>query len=239
MSTIKVTAEVKQEIERYKQFMLAHEHTTQTALGYSTYLSRYLRKKPPDESVPLQESITAFLESQRTSIPPPSFKGCRAALYLYFKMATGESFPKRKQTNQNPEIELVLNQFYAHSTNIKRIQPSTAIGDISFVRHFLEHVSHDMSCRIESITAHEIRDFVVQKLTHLSDSSKGSAATAIRNFFRYRKFEGFPVHESIFLIPLFPAVWKNSTFPTTIDKDVFDALSEVPNQNTPTGNPAL
>ena len=96
---------------------------------------------------------------------------------------------------------------------------------------FLEHTS----CQIENITAHEIRDYVIEQLARLSDSSKGSAVTAIRNFFRFRKFDGFMVHDSIFLVPLSPAVWKNTAFPKTIDFNSFSILADVPKQNTAIG----
>jgi site-specific recombinase XerD len=235
MSTIKVNAEVKQEIDRYKQFMLTHEYTTKTALGYSTYLSRFLRLSAHSVTDPLLERITVFLESQRECNPPCIFKECRAAMRLYFKMETGENFPKRPSKVRNPEIELILDQFYDHSISIKRIRSATALSDISFIRSFLEYISKDAHCCLDSVTAHEIRDFVVEHLEHLSAASKGSVVTAIRNFFRYRKFEGFPVHESIFMLPLSPAVWKNSAFPMTIDEDVFNHLSEIPDRNTPTG----
>ena len=235
MPTIKMTAEVRQEIERYKQFMLAHEYTTKTALGYSTYLSRFLRLSPHDVTDSLLERIIVFLESQRECNPPCVFKECRAAMRLYFKMETGENFPKRPTKVRNPEIELILEQFYDHSISIKRIRSATALSDISFIRSFLEYISERTRCCLDSVTAHEIRDFVVEQLAHLSDASKGSVVTAIRNLFRYRKFEGLPVHESIFMLPLSPAVWKNSAFPTTIDEDTFKHLPEIPDRNTPTG----
>jgi len=235
MSTIKVTAEVKQEIDRYKQFMLECEYTEGTALGYSTYLSRFLRLPLHKAAESLLERITAFLEAQRECNIPGVFKECRAAMRLYYKMETGANFPKRPPKVRNPEIELILNQFYDHSISVKRIQPATALGDASYIRSFLEYIADGTFCCMDSVTAHEIRDFVVEQLAHLSDSTKGSAVTAIRNFFRFRKFNGFSVHESIFMIPLSPAVWKNSAFPTTINEDVFNRLPEIPDRNTPTG----
>ena len=236
MSTIKLTVEVKQEIDRYRQFMMEHEFTERTALGYSTYLSRFLRLTPSYKAKSsLLESITVFLESQRECSTLGVFNECRAALRLYYKMETGENFPKRPPKTRNPEIEFILNQFYDHSIGVKRIQSTTALGDISFIRSFLEYVLGSNHCNMDSVTAHEIRDFVIEQLAHLSDSTKGSAVKAIRNFFRYRMFEGFQVHESIFMLPLSPAVWKNSAFPTTIDEDAFNCLSEIPDRNTPIG----
>ena len=89
MSTIKVTARIKEEIDRYRKFMLEHEYTSETALGYSTYLSRFLRLSPSQTAAPLLDSIDVFLESQRECNTQSLFKECRAALRLYFKMVTG------------------------------------------------------------------------------------------------------------------------------------------------------
>jgi site-specific recombinase XerD len=69
----------------------------------------------------------------------------------------------------------------------------------------------------------------------LKDSSKGIEVTTLRNFFRFQKLEGMLVHDSIFLLPLSPAVWKKSAFPKTMDEGVFDELCKVPNTNTSTG----
>jgi len=150
-------------------------------------------------------------------------------------MITGESFPKRLSKEPNPEVDIITRNFYEYSINVKRIQPSTALSDISWVQKFLEHIPECKLNRLDSITAHEIRDYVINCLAHLSDSTKGDAVTALRNFFRFRRFEGDSVHESIFLLPLAPAAWKNAAFPTTINESVFNDLHELPNENTPTG----
>ena len=235
MPTIKVIPEIQQEIYNYRRFMLDNEYTDHTALGYSTYLSRFLRLTSLSETNSLQEQVYQFLEKQRLCIPNGTYKECRAAIRLYYKMVTGGSLPKPPRAENNPEIEAILNRFYDYSIDIKRIQQTTALGEISWIRRFLQHTYGEVSCRFESITANGIRDFVMDQLAHLSDSSKGGAVTAIRNFFRFLKFDGIPIHESIFLLPLSPAVWKNAAFPTTIDESVFNRLHEVPREDTPSG----
>jgi len=234
MPTIKVTTEVKRELDRYRQFMLENEYTPQIATGYRTYLSRFLRRSPRDGLNPLEKSITDFLEEQR-ECDPGNFKECRAAVYLYFKMIAGKSFPKHPPKECNPKIEAIVEAFIDYSINIKRIKPNSAKREAAGVRKFLDFFTNNEKCRLEEITAHNIREFVVEHLAHLKDSSKGREVTAIRNFFRYRKFAGLPVHESIFLLPLSPAVWKSSAFPITMDESVFDNLNEIPDTNTLTG----
>jgi site-specific recombinase XerD len=237
ISTIKVSPEIRQELDRYREFMLAHEYTAQTVTGYCVYLSRFLRGREPsaDLNSPLDEKVGAFLKEQCQS-SQKTFKECRAALLLYYKMVAGESLKKTGAQQQNPEIEALIQQFYDYLVNVKRIRRSSAERYASEVRSFLGYVaaSKDISC-LESMTAHDIREFVVKGISHLSDVSKGGVVTAIRNYFRFRKFAGMTVHESIFLIPLSPAVWKKSAFPKTMDESVFDHLHDVPDVRTRTG----
>jgi site-specific recombinase XerD len=234
MSPFKLTPEVQREIDSYKQFMQNNEYSANTALGYSTYLSRFLRLPPNAHERPLKERVASFLTDQH-ECNPASFKDCRAALRLYIKMVTGECFTRHKPIESKEEIETVLKRFYDYSLDIKRIQPGTAQSEVSHIRSFLKYATDNSQIRIESFTANEIRDYVVDCLATLKNSSKGRLITSIRNFFRFLKFEGIPVHESVFLIPLSPAVWKNGAVPTTIEESVFNNLHEVPDGDTPIG----
>lgn len=234
MPTIKVKPEVKREIDLYRRYMMAHEYTAQSTLGYSTYVSRFLRWHEQNQGNSLQQDIRGFLDKQQ-ECSPKVYKECRAAVYLYYKMVTGENFPKRPPKKHNPEIETILDMFYDYSINIKHIRPHSAEREVSSIRNFLEHISSDGSQRLENITASDIREYLIKRLSHLKDSSKGREVTGIRNFFRFQRFEGAPVHESIFLLPLSPAVWKKSAFPKTMDEEIFNSLSEVPDTSTATG----
>ena len=64
MPTFKITEEVKHQINQYKQFMLEHEYTELSVIGYSTYLSRFLRHYSREETRPLQKNIADFLDSE-------------------------------------------------------------------------------------------------------------------------------------------------------------------------------
>ncbi|HEY0827259.1 MAG TPA: hypothetical protein VGE40_04125 [Bacilli bacterium] len=97
-----------------------------------------------------------------------------------------------------------------------------------------ERVSHPQRF-VNGLMAEDIRSYLMEQLATLMDSSKGRMITSIRNFFRCQAFYGQPVHPSIFRLPLSPAVWKKSAFPTTIDVDKFNTLHQIPNENTHTG----
>jgi site-specific recombinase XerD len=234
MTKSNVTVEVKREIDRYRQFMLEHEYTDKTATGYGSFVSQFLCRSARDANYPLQESISGFLNIQRV-YGAKSFKGCRAALRFYFKMSTGKSYPKRPPRKYNPSIEAVTKRFYDYSIIVKHMQAASAMWEAANVRGFLEFLKIKEPCRYENITAHSIREFAVSRLGHLTDSSKGRTVTAIRNFFRFQRFEGIPVHKTVFQLPLSPAVWKNWAFPKTIEETVFNRLHEIPDGNTSTG----
>jgi len=214
--------------------MLKNEYSEHTILGYSTYISRYLRWTTNEEEFTLQQNILDFLRIQ-LECNPKTYKDCRAAVHLYFKMLTGNGFPIELPKEHNPQVENVLNRFYDYSVNIKRIQQTSARWEVSNVRKLLVQASGDAPYKIEEITAHHIRDYIIEGLTQLTDSSKGRVITAIRNFFKFQKFEGIAVHKSIFLMPLSPAVWKNSTIPELIDDEVFDNLCKTFDTDTAIG----
>jgi site-specific recombinase XerD len=228
------TTEVKREMARYRQFMLEHEYTARTATVYCTYLLRFLNWPAREDVYSLREKISGFLGTQCIG-GTKSFKGCRAALYLYYKMATGKSCPKRPPKECNPEAEAILGRFYDYSVSIKHIRPSSAVLEVAFLRSFFEYLTTGGTWNLEGITAHSIRAFAVGCLSHFADSSKGRAITAIRNFLRFQQFEGVPVHRSAFQLPISPAVWKNASFPKTMDEEVFSSLHTLPDTNTPTG----
>jgi hypothetical protein len=110
MSTTKVTPEVKREIERYRVFMQEHEYTLQTTAGYVTYLSRFLRWSEANHRGSLEESITDFLAEQQEA-SPKTYTECRAAVYQYYKMVTGEPFPVRRQRECDADIDAVSVNF--------------------------------------------------------------------------------------------------------------------------------
>jgi site-specific recombinase XerD len=234
MSTIETTAEEKRQIELYREFMLDHEYTVQTAHGYSIYLSRYLRWLQRGWISQLNKDITVFLEEQQR-ISPKTYKECRAALHLYYRMINGEKFTKGEIIERNREIEKSLERFHDHSINIKQMKPVSVGWEVPYVRRFLEHSIGDNPFNVDNMTAYEIRKYLTDCLSHMEDSTKGRVITSIRNYFRFLKFKGIPVHDSIFKLPLSPAVWKKSAFPKTMDEKSFDSLHKIPDAGTPTG----
>ena len=235
MPTFKISEDTRRELERFKEHLRKQEYTAATTAGYYTYLSRFLRQTGLLQASALQESIAGFLEAEKEN-HPQTFKYCRAALRQYFKMVTGVNLKGNSETSTTPAIAGLLQRFRAYSLEIKHIEEGTVASEISHVRGFLEHAfAHNPQGFVDGLTAEDIRDYVVGQLAALSDSSKGRMITSIRNFFRCQEFYGKPVHPSIFRLPLSPAVWKKSAFPTTIDADVFDALHTIPDGNTDTG----
>ena len=198
-------------------------------------MSRFLRQSGLPQASALQEAIEEFLETEKEN-HSQTFKESRAALRQYFEMVTGGRLKGNPETSPAPAIAGLLQRLRTYSAEIKHLEEGTVASEISHVRGFLEHAfAHNPQGFIDGLTAEEVRDYVVEQLAALSDSSKGRMITSIRNFFRCQEFYGEPVHPSIFRLPLSPAVWKKSAFPTTVDMDVFNALHMIPDGSTDTG----
>lgn len=235
MSTFKIHEGTRIELNRFKEYMCEQEYSNGTALSYSTYLSRFLRSNIliPDKS--LRNSIEDFLEKE-TILHPKTFKECRAALRLYFKMITGQSLKDKPKIETVPLIAELLKRFGTYSIEIKHIKEATAASELSHVQRFLEYAIKFHPNDFESgLNAKDIRNYVVNEIWMLSDSSKGCIITSIRNFFRCQAFYGCIIHQSIFTLPLSPAVWKHAAFPRTLDVNIFNHLYRIPDENTYSG----
>ena len=235
MATFKINEDTRRELERFKYHMRKQEYTETTITGYCTYLSRFLRKTRLPEINSLEEAIVAFLKIEREA-HPQTFKECRASLKLYFKMVTGDNFEEKPEPISVPVITDRLQRFRTYSLEVKCLEKDTIASEISHVRGFLEYtLSRSPQGFVNGLTAQDIRSYVVERFAELSDSSKGRYITSIRNFFRCQAFYGELVHPSIYRLPLSPAVWKKSAFPSIIEVDVFDALHMIPDKTTNTG----
>jgi site-specific recombinase XerD len=136
----------------------------------------------------------------------------------------------------NPAIKAVLQRFREYSLDIKHLRTGTVDSETSHVRRFLENMlDRNPQGLYNGLAAEDIRDYVLEELDKLSNSTKGRYITSIRNFFHFQEFYGQSVTPSIFHLPLSPAVWKKSAFPSTIDTNVFDTLYLIPDKNTDIG----
>jgi hypothetical protein len=190
MPKFKESEMVKQKLKQFKQFMLEQDYSEHSALGYRTYLSRFLRKTTPDENIPLDEQIGTFLNAE-SEHHPQTFKYCRASLHLFFRMETGRAFRSSPKTCDQ-EIEGLLQRFYDYSLDVKHIQVATAVSEVCHIRSFLVYVFTSKSqYNITELTMEDIRNFVTKQLHNLSNSSKGRMITSIRNFFRFQVFKRY------------------------------------------------
>lgn len=235
MSTFKISEDIRCGLSKFKEYMQKQEYTNSSVIGYCTHLSRFLRQVGSIQASTLKESVETFLETERMD-RSETFKNCRAAMRLYYRMVSGGSLKGNSKTSSLPEITVLLQCFHKYSLEVKHIEESTAISEISHVRGFLEYTfERSPQGYANELTAEDIRNYVVERLGRLSDSSKGRIITSIRNFFRCQAFCGHSVHQSVFRLPLSPAVWKKSAFPTTIDISIFNALYKIPNENADAG----
>jgi site-specific recombinase XerD len=237
MPHVLVPLSVKQKLDQLKTFMEKHEYHESTILSYQTYVSRFLRSSYFDEKKPdLKDQINAFLKNQIIN-SPKTFKYNRAAQYTFYEMEKEIPYLTKSVQIKNEEIENLLFGFRNHLHYIKHLTISTTTSESNYIRRFLESVQKKYPGKlyVSQLDAYDIRQYFVDEINYLKPSSKGRIATAIRNFFRYLKYSRENVNESVFKLPLSPAVWKLSSVPTVLNDIEFNSLLNSFNKNTATG----
>lgn len=235
MSIIKVNEQTRKELNDFKHYMHEKEYTESTIIQYSTYLSRFLRQKISCENDSLRDEIFSFLEREEAN-NQQTFKSCRAALNLYFRKTMGLKLSKVQEPSQNPEIEKILTKFYEYSINVKHLLAATAFAEANHIRCFLEYeLMIKPGFDFTELEAQDIRDYVVGYLFNLKDSSKGRIVTSLRNFFRFLLFNNISIHDSVLKLPLSPANWGKSSYPTTLSEETFSMLHTIPDTTTNLG----
>lgn len=162
MPTLIISEETRRELEKFRGSLRKQEYTDASITRYCTYLSRFLRHAGLPQSNTLKETIKAFLETERVS-NLQTFKSCRAALSLYFKMIDGGSLKNNSVTTLTPELTELLHRFREYSLEVKHIKEGTVISEVRHVRWFLEHAfSHNPQGFANGLTAEDIREYVVE-----------------------------------------------------------------------------
>jgi site-specific recombinase XerD len=237
MPYVFLTLPVRQKLNQFRTFLEEHEYHESTILGYQTYVSRFLRSNYYNEkNSNLKDQIKEFLKNE-ASMAPKTFKYCRAALYAFYKFSTGMPYPKAVKENVIAEIEDLLAGFQDFQKRVKHLADTSIISEANQVRPFLNFIYQQSpeSFNVSNISAMDIRNYFTGEAAHLNSSTKGRIATSIRNFFQYLRFSGVNVDESIFKIPLSPAVWKLNTIPTVLSNEEFESLRNCFDKSRPSG----
>lgn len=237
MSYVFVSPQVKLILNNFKRFLEEHEYRKDTIQSYSTYVSKFLRSTYCNEKERnFKQQIDEFLATEATSAPQ-NFKYCRAALYVYYKYSTKVPYPKKTKENLVKQIEDLLTGFQEFQKDVKHLSEATSVSEVSHVRKFL-YAMYQKSAdffKVEDIHTVDICNYISRDVAYLKASTKGKIATSIRNFFRYLRFARMAVDESIFKIPLSPAIWKLNSIPTVLNESEFQALPASFNRKTPNG----
>lgn len=226
MPYVFLTSPTRQKLNQFKTFLEQHEYRESTIIGYHTYVSRFLRSNYYNEMKPeLKDQINKFLENEALKAPQ-TFKYCRAALYAYFKSLIGVPYPKTEKGKSINTIEELLDGFQQFQKNVKHLADTSIISEVNWVRMFLNFIYQQSpeNFNVSQIYALDIRNYFTGEAVHLKPSTKGRIATAIRNFFHYLKFSRINIDESIFMIPLSPAVWKLNSIPTVLSDEEYESL---------------
>lgn len=236
MPYVFLTSPIRQKLNQFRTFLAEHEYRENTIIGYHTYVSRFLQSNYYDENFDLRDQINKFLQNEALKAPQ-TFKDCRAALYAYFKSLIGSPYSEKEKENSINTIKELLDGFQQYQENVKHLTETSVISEVSWVKKFLNFIYQQspVNFNVSKIYALDIRNYFTDEVAHLKPSTKGRIATAIRNFFHYLKFSCVNVDESIFKIPLSPAVWKLNSIPTVLTDEEFESLPNCFDKSRPVG----
>lgn len=121
-------------------------------------------------------------------------------------------------TPEERKIEDLLPGFQDFQKSVKYLADTSVNSESNQMRRFLNFIYQQSpeNFDVSNICAMDIRNYFAGEVAHLKPSTKGRIATSIRNFFQYLRFSRVNVDESIFKIPLTPAVWKLNSIPTVL-----------------------
>jgi site-specific recombinase XerD len=225
----------QQFIENYVEFLNEKGYSTRTIHAYSKSLEQvslpWNHIDPPE----LYEHIKNVLALRDKSFTLSVRHNIKPALSLLFLMATGMTFKEyiSKLPNDN-HYTAILNEFYQYSTGFKGMLTTSAKAECHHVSGLLDQLDM-LPDEWSSITAEVIRDYVINSLSELKPSSKGTYITSMRNFFRFLEYKGCQVNQSILELPLAPADWNKSGIPVLLTNEEENRLRNHYNSNTEKG----
>ncbi|NQS77007.1 MAG: tyrosine-type recombinase/integrase, partial [Peptococcaceae bacterium] len=234
---VSLTLSNRQKLNQFRIFLEENEYRKTTIISYHTYVSKFLRSCYYDGvRSKLKNQINEFLENEAQQAPQ-TFKYCRAALYAYYSSLAKTPFPKIEKNNCVDTIEDLVGGFQQFLKKVKHLGDTTILSEISQVRTFLSFIYQQSPEKFNEsqICAQDIRNYFTGKVAHLKPGTKGRIATSIRNFFYYLRFSCVKIDDSIFELPLSPAVWKLNSVPTVLSDEEFKSLANCFDRGKPSG----
>lgn len=209
------------QIHNFQEYLVKKQYSDRTICLYCTALTLLPDGIQDLEYDILYEHINVELISHAKELSTALFNNLRAAVNLYFLMLSGKTVKEHAhllKEQKADKCDLLLKEFFHYSVKTKKISETTAKAECQHIRGFLENLSDYTYESLEAITALDIRNYVCDRLTELTASSKGRYVTSLRNFFSFLKYKEIRVSSSILKLPLSPADWNNGKVPVTLTK---------------------
>jgi len=157
---------IKQYVQRVKEF-LNHEG--------AVVVLRTDQKR-------LKEIISTYLQTK----PLTSQKGqIQASLHAYYHFVTGEKTYKRVSISDykiNTTIDSEIERFREYLTDVAGLSNNTVVSHCDTVKIFLYSIFLETNFLSEKITIEHIKTYLTSTTNHLSNASKKTIITRIRNY---------------------------------------------------------
>ena len=207
-------------IYNFEKFLENKGYSPQTIHMYTKALEQAPDSWNTTDSYLLYENINQTLFDDIQSLPPSVRHNIRPASSLLFQMQTGKLFrnydrEQKYKTTRNKEL---LEEFFIYSVDFKHITSMSAMAECHHISVFLDSLL-SMPDDWSMLTADDISHYVCTTFKTLKASSIGRYITSLRNFFRFLKYKGYMINNSVLELPLTSADWQKSNVPITLTPD--------------------
>lgn len=201
----------------FAAYLRANHYSVSTVADYVYALGRLQLDYSIQDALPIYENINSCLERYASDAPTRSYANTKVAANRYFEMMVGQSMSEfsASRKSETPAGQ-VLAEFFHYSVCFKQMTEAAARSECLHVRPFIEQLGYTEIEEFSTISAADVRDYVMACFAGLKPSSMGRYVTSLRNFFRFLDYKGVRISTSVLDLPLAPANWKGSKLPVTL-----------------------
>lgn len=162
----------------------------------------------------------------------------QAALHAFYYFISGNSVVKKLKLSDftfNPSIENETDRFRDHLKNVAKLSNNTITSQCCTLRLFLYSTFNEKEFSPKDLNMNHVRLYLTNTIQHVSNASKKTMITRIRNYLRFLNFEDSTDFDIALNFPMTPPVWKQATLPKHLTSSEIATLLSSYNQSDSIG----
>ena len=212
-----------EEQSAFAEYLLKKRYSEATIASYCRLLKLLKIDNSISEPLKLYENINKCLKEYSVHSDIRSATISKVVANRYFEMKTGQHISEYIKDVHEMSI---LNDFYQYSVDFKKMTIEASKAECQHIQVFLNTLDENTLNNFSSITATDLRKYIINHFQGLKPSTIGRYITSLRNFFRFLQFSGIKVDPAIFLLPMTSANCKCKKIPVVLETEEEKRLRE-------------